>query len=171
MRREDRLGEARFVTFSCYKQFPLFQNDKIKQVFVDRLKKVRDDYQCQLVAWVVMPEHVHLFVIPKLPEFPLHRFLSALKRPIAEQVVRRWRELDAPVLKRLVDAQGRVRFWQRGGGYDRYIVSDEELFEKIDYIHENPVRRGLVDRAVDWLWSSAAWYETGSGLIAMDAWE
>ena len=51
-----------------------------------------------------------------------------------------------------------ARFWQPGGGYDRNITSTEALRAVIDYIHANPVRRGLVARAEDWEWSSARWY-------------
>jgi REP-associated tyrosine transposase len=52
----------------------------------------------------------------------------------------------------------RRRFWQPGGGYDRNITSIEALRAMIDYIHANPVRRGLVARPEDWEWSSARWY-------------
>jgi putative transposase len=52
----------------------------------------------------------------------------------------------------------RRRFWQPGGGYDRNITSTEALRAMIDYIHANPVRRGLVARPEDWEWSSARWY-------------
>jgi prepilin-type processing-associated H-X9-DG protein len=52
----------------------------------------------------------------------------------------------------------RHRFWQPGGGYDRNITSSAVLRAVIDYLHANPVRRGLVARAEDWEWSSARWY-------------
>jgi len=61
-----------------------------------------------------------------------------------------------------------THFWQDGGGYDRNIVSDRELYEKVQYIHDNPVRRGLIGRPADWPWSSARWYERREGL-AMDS--
>ena len=51
-----------------------------------------------------------------------------------------------------------LRFWQRGGGYDRNIWSSKEMEEKVVYIHRNPVKRGLVEQAADWEWSSARWY-------------
>jgi putative transposase len=38
------------------------------------------------------------------------------------------------------------------------VFSEKKLEEKLDYMHLNPVRRGLVLRAVDWKWSSARWY-------------
>jgi putative transposase len=52
----------------------------------------------------------------------------------------------------------RHRFWQPGGGYDRNITSTEALRAMIDYLHANPVRRGLVARAEDRECSSARWF-------------
>ena len=39
------------------------------------------------------------------------------------------------------------------------------LRRMIDYVHLNPVRRGLVERAAEWVWSSAGWYEGGGGSV------
>ena len=52
-----------------------------------------------------------------------------------------------------------------GGGNDRNIFSREEFFEKAKYIEENPVRKGLVECAEDYLWSSA-----GSPALGRDPW-
>jgi putative transposase len=91
----------------------------------------------------------------------------ALKRPFAALVLGRWRRLDAAILARVRDRRGQAHFWLGGGGYDRNIISDRELHEKFQYIHNNPVERGLVARPEDWAWSSARWYERREGL-AMD---
>ena len=50
------------------------------------------------------------------------------------------------------------RFWQRGGGYDRNVFEPATVYSQIEYMHNNPVRRGLCEQAEDWLWSSAADY-------------
>ena len=50
------------------------------------------------------------------------------------------------------------RFWQEGPGFDRNIFSKDAINGSINYIHENPVKRGLCLRAVDWKWSSARFY-------------
>jgi putative transposase len=50
------------------------------------------------------------------------------------------------------------RFWQEGPGYDRNLKRAATIQAAIDYIHLNPVRRGLATRAIDWKWSSASWY-------------
>ena len=50
-------------------------------------------------------------------------------------------------------------FWQPGRGHDRNIEKSNTLEQTIEYIHLNPVRRGLVERARDWMCSSAGWFE------------
>jgi hypothetical protein len=66
--------------------------------------------------------------------------------------------------------------WQRGG-YDRNVTDPATLRTMIDYIHQNPVRRGLVQRATDWPWPSARFCEGAldvpirmDPLPVMDAW-
>ncbi len=50
------------------------------------------------------------------------------------------------------------RFWQRGGGYDRNLVSKQAVLNAINYIHANPVRKNLLKSPDDWFWSSAGFY-------------
>ena len=50
------------------------------------------------------------------------------------------------------------RFWQRGGGYDRNVHEPATAFKQIEYMHNNPVRRGLCMKPEDWIWSGAADY-------------
>lgn len=163
LRRIEARGHARYLTFSCYRRLPLFGNDSIKQVFIAQLAWVCRRLSVALYAWVVMPEHVHVLLMPHPPRVTVTGVLGALKRPVAARVLGRWRELNAPILPRLIDPRGHAHFWQRGGGYDRNITTPHELYEKISYIHHNPVRRGLVDRPIDWPWSSAGWYERRDG--------
>jgi putative transposase len=157
-RRYEIPGQARYLTFSCYRRLALFGNDLIKDTFVTHLAEVRARHGFRLIAWVVMPEHVHLLVVPRLPDAPVADLLRTLKQSFSQLVIPRWRELRAPILSRITDSFGVVRFWQRGGGYDRNVYADESLEEKIVYTHENPVRRGLVAQAIDWRWSSARCY-------------
>ncbi len=50
------------------------------------------------------------------------------------------------------------RFWQEGPGFDRNLFSPDAIASSLEYIHNNPVSRGLCRRAVDWKWSSARYY-------------
>jgi putative transposase len=155
LKRIEHPNHARFLTFSCYQRLPLFQNDALKDLFVERLLRVSGDADATLHAWVIMPNHVHLLVRPMLEVATVPQFLARLKHLFAQTVLARWRGLNAPILERLIDEQGRTRFWQRGGGYDRNLFSDAEVTEKVQYIENNPVRAGLVNIPSEYRWSSA----------------
>jgi putative transposase len=156
MVRQEVPGTARFLTFSCYRRLPLFNNDQIKDRFVEVLNTSVTKLPIDVLAWVVMPEHVHLVLFPREAGL-VTPFLTSLKSTISREVLARWRELDAPILPRLDDGEG-YHFWQLGGGYDRNVVG-QELLEKIAYCHRNPITRGLVKTSSEWKWSSARAYE------------
>ena len=167
LRRYEVQEQPRFITFSCYHRLPLFTNPRICDAFMDHLAEARREGGFRLLAFVIMPEHVHLVILPEVDVLPVDLLLKRLEGPFAKRVVARWRELDAGVLPSLTDARGGVHFWQAGGGYDRNIRDSAELIEKINYCHDNPRRRGLVATSVEWRWSSARWYsgEGDAGII------
>jgi REP element-mobilizing transposase RayT len=95
--------------------------------------------QYLLHAYVIMPNHVHLLITPRLP---LSRIMRGIKGVSAR---------DA---NRILERRGKA-FWQ-DESYDHW-VRDEEEFGKIRfYIEHNPVSAGLVKRPEDWKWSSAS---------------
>lgn len=109
-----------------------------------------------------MPEHVHLLVAPHEPEPLLDLFLARLKQPFSRQVKELLSAESSPLLEQLSvrERPGKscFRFWQEGPGYDRNLTTPAVIESAIDYIHANPVRRGLCARAIDWRWSSARFY-------------
>ena len=170
-RRFEIANQPRFLTFSCYKRLPLFGNDAIKDAFATRLEVRRGRLGFRLGAWGVMPAHVHLTIVPNLPAVSTPRLPCAVPRPCRALVLRRWKQLRAPILKNVRVATDRYRFWQAGGGYDRNIRDEGEMLRKLEYIHANPVNRGLVDQPVDWQWSSARWYAgLCDGPVEVDRW-
>jgi putative transposase len=88
--------------------------------------------------------------------------LADIKRPFSGRIKSILLAERNPLLSRLIvtERPGKqvFRFWQEGPGYDRNLSSPKTVLAAIDYIHLNPVRRGLVARAIDWKWSSARWY-------------
>ena len=155
-------GQPRFITFSCYNRLGLFNNEAIKDAFVEQLRASQERHTFDLHAWVLMPEHIHLLLTPDSAVNTLSALLHDLKGRTASEVLKRWYELDAPVLSRVRDKGGKAHFWLPGGGYDRNIYSAAEYEEKLHYIHGNPVKRGLVPMPEDWKWSSAAAYSARS---------
>ncbi len=166
-------NHARELTFSCFHRLPLLSRDRTRLWFVEALAQARRRLNLALWAYVVMPEHVHVIVWPREPDYEIRRIRTALKVPVQRKALSFLRREAPTFLTQLRDAQpnGDVhyRFWQRGGGYDRNVTDPATLRAMIEYIHNNPVRRGLVACATDWPWSSARWYATGgTELLAMD---
>jgi len=98
------------------------------------------DEQYRLLAWVVMPNHVHLVVQMKDGT------------PLGE-VVRRWKGISARRINGALARSGRL--WQPGF-FDRYVRDENHLLRVVAYVHENPVRASLVRRPEDWPYSSAS---------------
>lgn len=126
--------------------------------FARSLNTARNSGAFQMFAWVLMPEHVHLLIKPNLPDHPVPSILQAIKEPVARAVLKTMREAESPWVSRVTRDNGRSRFWLQGGGFDRNVRDIKELSIEAEYIHLNPVRRGLVSKATDWEWSSANWY-------------
>jgi putative transposase len=166
-------GHAHFLTYSCFKRLPLLSRDKPRTWIVEALANARRAFEFDLWAYVIMPEHVHLLIRPRRTTYRIERILPALKRPVSARA----RALLTSTnnhswLKKLTvvrRGQPVFRFWQAGGGHDHNLWNDRPILDVIEYIHANPVRRGLVERPTDWLWSSARfWAGDLSGPIAMD---
>ena len=109
--------------------------------------QARERLNLSLWAYVIMPEHVHVLVWPRESVYEVRLIRTALKVPVQRKALAFLRCQAPDFLERLRDEQpnGDVhyRFWQRGGGYDRNITEPATLRSVIDYIHNNPVRRGL----------------------------
>jgi putative transposase len=155
-------GDAHELTFSCFQRLPLLSKDRTCRWFVDAMESTRRDLHLSIWAYVIMPEHVHIIVHPKDTEYEVSRIRTRLKVPVARHASRFLCRRAPSFLERLKDVQPdgsyHYRFWQRGGGYDRNVIEPATLLQMIDYIHNNPVRRGLVEKATDWVWSSARFY-------------
>jgi len=168
----DLPGDAHFLTFSCYRRMQLLSKDRTRLWFVEALDKARVAHQFDLWAWVIMPEHIHLLIHPRKPSYETAKILVSLKKPVGYQAIQFLKENSPDFLQRLtVVNKNRTyhRFWQAGPGYDENLEDLQAVHEVIEYIHNTPVRRGLVSKATDWLWSSALdWAGLGHPHITVD---
>ena len=155
-------GHAHELTFSCFQRLALLNRDRTRQWFIDALKDARQELRLLLWAYVIMPEHVHVIVCPRDKKYEIRLIRTALKVPVQRRALAFLKRRAHPFLNRLRDVQPsgelHYRFWQRGGGYDRNVTDPATLSQMIEYIHNNPVRRGLVEKPTDWIWSSARYY-------------
>ena len=134
-----------FVTFSTWQRCRLFVVENYVRLFLKTVYRHRRDGRYQIHAFVVMPEHVHLLISEPQIADP-----STVVQAVKLGFTQRWRALRG--------ASG--QFWQRRF-YDFNVWSQRKEIEKLNYMHRNPVVRGLVDRPEEWGWSSYCHYLTG----------
>ena len=161
LKRHYGRGDLHFLTFSCYRRLPLLNSIRSRNKFLNTLAKVRERYKFLLLGYVVMPEHVHLLISepPKsTPSIVLKALKQSVSRDLRKKKPRRnTAQLSLPFLK---EAARLPRFWQPRF-YDFNVWSAKKLKEKLEYMHHNPVKRGLVRRPAAWMWSSFRLYQTG----------
>jgi putative DNA methylase len=102
-----------------------------------------DGQRYRMLAWVVMPNHVHTLIETR-EGYPLSGILHS------------WKSYTANKANELLNRTGRFWFPEY---FDRYIRDERHLVAAIRYIHANPVKAGLVERPEDWPWSSARFKE------------
>ena len=145
-----------FVTFSVYHRRRLLDLDRAKRVVLGVLQEELNRRNSRCLGFVIMPDHVHALIwFPKRGE--LSSFMQGWKRR-SSLLIRS--ELKAELNAYLSEADRNRSFWQRKY-YSFEIYEERKLEEKLNYMHMNPVRAGLVQQAVDWNWSSARWYAEG----------
>jgi len=182
VRHFHEIGHLHELTFSCYRRMPLLTNDTWREKLAQSLEAAGGEmamepsteiarykhWQSQwhpameLVGFVFMPEHVHLLVYPTTAEPSISRYLARIKQPFSKQIkdilVGQGSRLLQKLMVRERPGKECFRFWQEGPGFDRNLFSSEAIAASLEYIHNNPVRRALCRRAMDWKWSSARYY-------------
>jgi REP element-mobilizing transposase RayT len=98
-----------------------------------------DSQRYDLLAWCVMPNHVHAVLTPIAPYTP-------------DLILHSWKSYTSNVINRMLGRRG--TFWERES-FDHLVRSIASLERFIRYVEENPVIAGLCERAEDWEWSSA----------------
>ncbi len=116
-----------------------------------------------------MPEHVHL-LISETPKCTPSLVLKVLKQRVSRDLRKRKRRVATGQM-RLAFREGDAelpRFWQPRF-YDFNVYSAKKIQEKLEYMHANPVKGGLVGDPGEWVWSSSLPYENGArGLVPID---
>jgi putative transposase len=160
-------GDLHFITFSCYRRQPLLESARPRDLFLRVLEQVRRRYQCMVLGYVVMPEHVHL-LISEPQKKNASTVIQALKLGFARRILaqRRRRNLGQGTL--FDDAPRHI--WQ-ARFYDFNIWTARKRIEKLQYMHRNPVKRGLVESPEMWRWSSYRSYAFDEcGLVRLNEW-
>jgi putative transposase len=138
--RYQQCGCFHFITFSCHHRLPHLGTAAARELFERSLEAMRLRYDFVVCGYVIMPEHVHLL-------------LSEPRKALLFKAIQ--------ALKLSVSVQSRERPFWLPRYYDFNVHNEEKRVEKLRYMHLNPVKRGLVKKPEDWLWSSFRHYATG----------
>jgi len=156
-----------YITATFTEWLPLLKYAEIRQVIIEEIEKALDETKASLSAFVLMPDHLHLLVY--LPEEGLlHKFIKLWRGRSARRIIdllilkKKSRILD--VLSRHARSQSKYALWKEQVRA-LAVSEDKKGKEKMEYIHANPVRRGLVNSPEDWKFSSFRFYEYGEDVI------
>ena len=165
-------GEIHFLTMTVVDWIDVFTRPRYAQSIVDSLAFCQKEKGLVLYAYVIMPNHIHMIVRGKENSLSniLRDFKQFTSRRIIEQIKKEPESRREWMLERFRKSAvvgNRVRyfqFWQQGS---HPIVCFSEKFtrQKLNYIHQNPVKARLVWSPEDYVWSSAIDYAGGKGLL------
>ncbi len=167
-------GHAHFITFSCYHHLPMLGRDKCKRIVLGHLNMLSRTHQVGVVGYVVMPDHVHALVRP-IATGLLSTFIQQWKRMTSDAILEFLKlgtpQDTTPFADRVRDSAGKIHVWQKRY-YPFNVFTIEKAVEKLEYMHNNPVKAGLVNDPCDWPWSTASHFLKGKpcpvDLVAID---
>ncbi|PEN07877.1 transposase [Longimonas halophila] len=156
-----------FLTCTILNGWPVLARPAAAQVVLDALQHMQETERIHLYAYVLMANHIHLIASADT----LSREVHALKSFTAHRIVDVLSEQKATHVLHLLQWSRRARRPDRtyqvwtAGSYPKQLQTATMTRQKIAYIHDNPVRRGYVDEATHWRYSSARNYAGQPGLI------
>ncbi|MGW8169716.1 MAG: transposase [Sulfurovaceae bacterium] len=139
-------------------------------IVLDSLRYLQKEENLKLYAYVILENHIHLIAnsnniaqsIRKFKSFTAKEILKLLQKENATTILD-----QLAFYKKAHKTTVEYQIWQEGS-QPKLIQSDAMMINKINYIHQNPVKRGYVDEAKHWRYSSARDYEGISGLIEVE---
>ena len=168
------IDEIYFVTTTVVDWVDIFTRPKYKHIIVDSLAYCLREKGLKVYAWVLMTNHLHMIVstaeghcvadiMRDFKKFTSRQVAEALENDLQES--RREWILDRMRFAAANDKKiTNYRLWQ--DGYHAELLYTEEFFQqKIDYIHQNPVKMEIVSHPEDYLYSSAKDYAGNKGLL------
>ena len=160
LRHFDNLGTVRFVTFSSYRRQKCLLARGMPELIIRQVKEVMAKWGIRFFGYVIMPEHVPFVLLP--PEgLKLGPVIGEIKSKMAREYF-----AHTPGIP-----EGSRVFWQKRC-FDHNCRTPETVKEKIEYCHNNPVRRKLVAEPGEYRWSSYNWYMGKEDVpFAMDEYE
>ena len=164
---------AYFVTSTIVAWLPIFTTAARCDILVESLEYCRSKKALRIGAWVILDNHFHaILAAPDLP-----RVMADFKRHTASRIIAQleserceWLLNQLRYFRAAHKSESEHQVWQEGF-HPQAIVSDEMMEQKRQYLHQNPVKRGLVANPEHWRYSSAhEWTDGGTPVLRCDPW-
>ena len=158
-----------FITFTCFNWIPLFEITQSYDLVYNWLKLISDKYNIKPLAYVIMPNHVHLLLEFCDEKVNLNGIISNGKRFMAYAIIQRLEKNNNRTLLNTLAAACSEKEIAKGQKHKMFepsfdakpVYSKDFLYQKLDYIHHNPVsgKWNLSTEFTDYKHSSASFYE------------
>ncbi len=145
-----------YLTAVTKDRLPVFRTGKLKDIACAALDEARRSGGFALFAYVVMPDHLHVLTDgARKPSDTLRFIKGIISRRVIGYLKEKGYESSLEKLRRERDARrSEYTLWQHHSNV-MLLTSESAFMQRVNYIHQNPVRAGLVERAEDYRWSSA----------------
>jgi REP element-mobilizing transposase RayT len=146
---------ALYLTAVARDRLPVFRTDTIKVITCKALDEARKSGGFAIYAYVIMPDHLHAITDSAIKPSKVLQFINGI---ISRRVIDHLKEHghNASLLKLRRESGTRGHMYSLWDHHSNVlpIFSEDMFMQKVNYIHQNPVRLGLVERAEDYRWSS-----------------
>ena len=156
-----------FITCTVLHWIPLFTRPESVNILFESFRHLQQHDNFKLFAYVILENHLHLVAasddisqsIKKFKSYTAKALLELLHGSKAKTILD-----QLAFYKKAHKTKTSYQVWQEGSAF-KLIQSEAMMIERINYIHNNPLKRGYVDEAAHWRYSSARNYENKEGLI------
>jgi len=164
-----------FLTFTTVGWIDMFSRQRYRDIILDSLKFCQEHKGLLVGGYVIMTNHIHtIWTAPKenlsdiVRDFKTYTSKAITKNMFEEPESRRdWLDYMFQFYANASNKHDQYKFWTNDN-HPEIIITSEFLFTKLNYIHQNPVRAGIVAAPEHFLYSSASNYSNGTGIFNVD---
>lgn len=148
-RRFQSPGATWFFTVAAYRRNPVLTKDSVVSSLKQAIRQTKTQYPFEIVAWVLLPDHMHaIWTLPEGDADYLRRW-SLIKRRTSQAA----RDVISGPSSASMRQRQEIGLWQRRY-WEHLIRDDADLHRHIDYIHYNPVKHGHATKVAEWPYST-----------------
>lgn len=162
-----------FITYTVVNWIDVFIREEYKNILVNSWRHCIEHKGLEVYGWCIMTRHIHMIIGSKKHKlesivYDMKVFTSkSIKQSIKEHPEESRREWMLWMMERAGKKNGNnadFQFWQQNN-HPLEISSQDMAWQKLEYIHNNPVKGGIVEKPEDYLYSSARDYNGLKGML------